>query len=448
MDEQKPQLKLNTRRTFLIGFAFFGILILWQFYTHYVQLFLDELIPETQKNREVILGLIMAIDKILAVALIPLFGWMSDRTKTRIGRRMPYIIAGTAAAVLLFPLLAVMFIFNSLFGLIVIIILLSVAMHFYRSPAVALMPDVTPKPKRAAANGIINFMGFIGVIIGSVITMFFLVSKPDSAGMLPYITASKNLIFIPFLFVSALMIVSLVLFVARFCEPKVVAEMKADMELGEKLSETLEPVKTEGKLGKQDRANFLILFGCITLWFFAFNAINSFSALYAKHILGTEQIGMAIAAMGIAGMITFLPAIKLSDKIGRKNSVLIGLVMMIVTLVLASFIRDMPLLVPLFAIAGSGWAIINLNSYPMLVEMSSAKNVGKITGYYYIAQQGSQAITPIVAGFVFSSTSYAALFPYAATFMVLAFGLIFFFRTKSTGKHPAETNISEQHPQQ
>jgi Na+/melibiose symporter-like transporter len=436
-EKQPQQLKLNTKRTFLIGFAFFGILALWQVYAHYVQLFLDEMIPE-QTWKPTFIGIIMALDKVLAVGLIPLFGLMSDKTKSRFGRRMPYIIAGTVAAVILFPLLAAMFLLNSLVGLIIVIVLLSVAMHFYRSPSVALMPDVTPKPKRAAANGIINFMGFVGAIIASVITMFFLLSEPETPGMLPHITTNQTLVLIPFLLISAILIVSLVLLIARFNEPKVLTAMKSDMELGEKLSETIEPVVEDKKLGKADRKNFIILFGCICLWFFAFNAIHSFSALYARYVLNTEQIGLTIAAMGVAGLVTFIPAIKLSTKVGRKNSILIGLGMMIFSLGLATFVRDIFLLTALLAISGSGWAIMNLNSYVMLVEMAGAKNVGKITGYYYIAQQGSQAFTAILAGFMFSLVSttfvYEALFPYATIFMALAFILLLFFRTKKVKK--------------
>jgi len=436
--EQQP-LKLDTRRTFLIGFAFFGILALWQIYYFYCPLFLRRLISEDVSGRNTIIGIIMAIDKILAIGLIPLFGWLSDRTRSRFGRRMPYIVIGTVVGVVLFPLIAVMFMVNSLVGLIIAMVFLIIAMQCYRAPAVALMPDVTPKPKRAAANAIINFMGYIGVIIGSIVTMVFLLSAPDESGMLPYVVMGQEYAFIPFVFVSMLMLVSLVFLIIKFNETRVVAQVAADMELGEKLSETIEPVTEGQKLGKTDRRNFLVIFGCIVLWFFAFNALSTFASSYAEEILGGAQIGLAIAIMGVAGLITFLPAIKLTNKIGRKNSILVGIVMMIVPLIVASFVTSLMPLIPLFAIAGSGWAVININSYPMLVEMSSSKNVGKITGYYYIAQQGSQAITSICIGAVLDLLGYKMLFPYAAVFMILAFVLCLFFKTKSDINRSSDT---------
>jgi len=347
---------------------------------------------------------------------------------------------GTAAAVLLFPFVAVMFIVNSFAGLLVFIVLIAIVMHFYRSPAVSLMPDVTPKPLRAAANGIINFVGYIGTIIGGVVTMLFLLSKPAEAGLIPYISANPNLVFIPFLITSILMFVSLVLLVWKFSENKVVMQVAPEMAIGEKLAETIETVDEGKPLGKRDKANFIILFGCILLWFFSFNGMMTFGSLYAKKeviLLGGafkgewQGLGIAISVMAIAGMITFLPAIKLSNKIGRKNSILVGLALMIVTLFAASFINTLGVpLLALFAIAGAGWAIINLNSYPMLVEMSNAKNLGRITGYYYIASNLSQAVTSICIGFVLDWLGYSAFFPYATLFMILAFVLCLFFKTK------------------
>lgn len=452
MIEQKTPLRLNTKRTFIVGFAFFGILMLWQIYYYYVPLFIDEMLQSRFGGGEgkynYIIGLIMSVDNLLAIGLIPLFGWLSDRTKTRYGRRMPFIMAGTAAAVLLFPLLAVMFIIDSLVGLLVIIVLLVISMHFYRSPAVSLMPDVTPKPLRAAANGIINFVGYIGSIIGGVMSMLFLVSKPDTVGMIPHITENPNLVFIPFIVVSALMLTSLVVLIFKFRENKVLAEVAKDMVAGETMAETIEAVAEDKPLGKHDRRNFIILFGCILLWFFAFNSMMTFGSLYASkevtllsgaHKGQWQGIGLATSVMAIAGMVTFLPAIKLSKKIGRKSSILIGLAVMIATLFAASFMTTFgfPLLV-LFAFAGAGWAIINLNSYPMLVEMSSTKNIGRITGYYYIAVQISQSITSICIGFVLDWLTYAVYFPYAVLFMSLAFTLCLFFKTKKVEQQTSD----------
>ena len=438
MEAQKTQLKLNTKRTFLIGFAFFGVLALWQIYYFYAPLFLDELIPQSVSNRYTIIGVIMALDKILAILLIPLFGFLSDRTKTRFGRRMPYIVIGTIVAVMLFPFMAVAFMFNSLAGMIIVMVILIIAMQLYRAPSVALMPDITPKPKRPAANAIINFMGYIGVILGSIVTMFFLFKTTDTEPReflhfdLFGMQLGAEFAFIPFVFVSVLMLVAIIVLIIKFNEKKVVAGMAPDMELGEKLSETIEPVVEGKKLSKSDLLNFFVILGGIALWFFAFNALNTWASSYGKEVLNDAPIGMAIAIMGIAGLATFLPAIKLTKKIGRKNSILIGIGMMIVPLVIGAFVTTLPPLIPLFAIAGSGWAIINLNSYVMLVEMASAKNVGRVTGYYYIVQQGAQALTSILAGAVIDWLGFRSLLPYAAVFMALAFILMLFFRVKKS----------------
>ncbi len=169
------ELKLNNKRTFIIGFAFFTILMLWQIYNYYAPLFLKELLIGQFGNGDYnyLVGIIMALDNILALFMLPLFGSLSDNTKSKFGKRMPYIVAGTIVSLLAFPFISLLFIQNSLIGVAIMMGIILVAMNIYRAPAVALMPDVTPKPLRAKANAIINFVGYIGAIVGSVLTMVF-----------------------------------------------------------------------------------------------------------------------------------------------------------------------------------------------------------------------------------------------------------------------------------
>ena len=176
MNNEKT-LKLNYKRTLIIGFAFFSILMVWQAYNFYCPLFLKTMLYDTlvEKNAtqysEFIIGAIMALDNVLALFMLPIFGKLSDKTKTKYGKRMPYIILGMAATVIIFPFMALCYLWNALAGLIVTMLVVLVIMNIYRSPAVALMPDVTPKPLRSSANGLINLVGYFGPIVITVVNM-------------------------------------------------------------------------------------------------------------------------------------------------------------------------------------------------------------------------------------------------------------------------------------
>lgn len=416
-------LKLNTKRTFYIGFSFFTILMLWQVYNYYCPMFLEELLNSTfgAGDYNYLIGIIMALDNILALFMLPLFGALSDKTKTKLGKRMPYIIVGTIISLLAFPFIPFLYIKNSLVGVSLMMGLILIAMNIYRSPSVALMPDVTPKPLRAQANAIINFVGYIGAIIGALLTMVFTKKQADGVSLVRDITIW------PFLIVSFLLIVALVVLVLKIRENKIVAEMQNEMAEGEKLSETEETILDDKPLGKTDKTNLWLLIFSVFLWYFAFNAVETFGSLYAKNILKTNSWGLATSVLAVASLIAFLPSGWLSKKIGRKNSIILGLGLMIFSLTCAFFVKTFGIiLILLFAIAGVGWAIINVNSYPMFVELSSNKNLGKFTGYYYTASQIAQSITPIIIGFVMDWLGYRAYFPYATIFMIIAL-IVFVF---------------------
>ena len=427
-------LKLNNKRTFYIGFAFFTILMLWQVYNYYCPMFLEELLKSTfgAGDYNYLIGIIMAMDNILALFMLPLFGTLSDKTNTKLGKRMPYIIIGTVISLIAFPFISILYIKNSLVGVAILMALILIAMNIYRSPSVALMPDVTPKPLRAKANAIINFVGYIGAIIGALLTMVFTKKQADG------ITLVREVTIWPFVIVSFLMAVALIILVLKIKENKIVEEMKDEMAEGEKLSETMEAITEDKPLGKADKINLWLLIGSVFLWYFAFNAVETFGSLYAKNVLQTNSWGLATSVLAVASLVAFLPTGYLSEKIGRKNSIILGLGLMIVSLFAALFVKKFGFaLIALFAVAGVGWAIINVNSYPMFVELSNNKNLGKFTGYYYSASQIAQSITPIIIGFVMDFLGYKAFFPYAAIFMALA--LVVFSFVKVNRKQVVKT---------
>src|SRR5574344_2004972 len=175
-------LKLNYKRTLIIGFAFFGILMLWQVYNYYCPQILSELLAqqlqsESESQVQLIVGIVMAMDNVVALFMLPLFGSLSDKTHTKLGKRMPYIIAGSilsAAALIFIP---IAFAHNSLVGVIIVMAVVLLCMQAYRNPAVSLMPDITPKPLRAKANGIINLVGYLGAIVAGAIGLFISTTK-------------------------------------------------------------------------------------------------------------------------------------------------------------------------------------------------------------------------------------------------------------------------------
>lgn len=431
MEKQEHKFKLNYKRTFYIGLAFFTILMLWQVYNTYCPIFLTDLLIEnfggTSADWAYLVGIIMAADNVLALFMLPLFGALSDKTQSKLGKRMPFIIAGTLAAVLLFPLIALLFLQKRLVWLIIVMALILVAMNLYRSPAVSLMPDVTPKPLRSKANAVINLVGYLGAICAGIMAMFIKVSA-DETGRAVY---DPNTVWIPFVVTAVLMIVALVILLLKIKENKLAEELKEEMELGEAAAETNEAILEDKPLGKRDKANLWIMLVSIFLWFFAFNAIETFGSLFGLNQLGetTGWWGTAVIIMTISSIIAFIPAGWIADKIGRKNSIILGLALLIFGVFMCCIISTPWLFYPFIALAGIGWAWVNVNSYPMIVELSSKKNVGKFTGWYYSASMLAQSITPICVGFLFKWLGYGFLFWYAFIFAVIALIVFMFYKT-------------------
>ena len=489
MNNEKT-LKLNYKRTLIIGFAFFSILMVWQAYNFYCPLFLKTMLYDTlvEKNAtqysEFIIGAIMALDNVLALFMLPIFGKLSDKTKTKYGKRMPYIILGMAATVIIFPFMALCYLWNSLVGLIVTMLVVLVIMNIYRSPAVALMPDVTPKPLRSSANGLINLVGYFGPIVITVVNM------------VPFLTFGRDetspiKVLVPVLVVLVSLIIAMVVLILKINEPKILEEMEEDLKLGEELSETIEKVEDNKKLSKLDLRNMWILLVAVCLWYMSFNAFETFNSTYSTNYYSTYEecvltdaqfneneskkdsdetkityyiqvsdgeyekvyeyvegetyyviqgkAGSSIASTGtiiltVSSVITFAVAGFFAVKFGRKTCVLSGVGLLLVGCLLIYLLgtgKPNAIIYLYFVLLGIGWALINVNSYPMMVEMSSSGNIGKYTGYYYTASMLAQSFTPILMGGIIAfvpSITLRHLFLYSSIMAVLAFVVMCFFK--------------------
>ena len=425
------ELKLNNKRTVLVGLAFLSICSFWQMYDSVVPLILRE----TFGMDESLTGIIMAADNILALFLLPFFGGLSDRTSSRLGRRTPYIIAGTAAAVILMNLLPALD--NSysqaaapfkLVTFVIVLGLLLVAMGTYRSPAVALMPDVTAKPLRSKANAIINLMGAVGGILYlGVAAVLYPTSKVAQLSHVNYQPL--------FLIVSAIMAAAVVVLLLTIKEPVLAAENQA-----------LERLHPEWNLAQDDghggealpgpvKRSLYFLLASIALWFIGYNGVTTWFTTYVSQVMG-EGLGGASTCLLVAtagAIVSYIPIGILASKFGRKKTIHAGIILLAACFLAGFFLTTLfssinAVMYVAFALVGLAWAAINVNSLPMVVEMCRGGDVGKFTGYYYTASMLAQVITPVVAGSLMKSISYQILFPYAAFFVMLSFLTMCFVR--------------------
>ncbi len=364
-------------------------------------------------------GIVMAMDNIVALFLLPLFGALSDKT----GRRIPFIIGGTAAAILLMILIPVLDnchgIWNHNVSTAVFVVVLGcllLAMGSYRSPAVALMPDVTPKPLRSKGNAVINLMGALGgaFTLGAV---KFLVTEAD--GM------KTNYLYL-FIAVAVLMGVAALTVALTVPERKIVAEMR---EINYGVTEDEDQSKSVVQDGKEKlppdvRRSLILILATIALWFFGYNAITTAFTKYATAMwssgLGSASTLLLVAT--VAAVVSYLPIGKLASRIGRKKTILIGL-----GVALACFIFGAvgaksfsPLLYVMFVAVGFAQAAVTVNTFPMVWEISRFGNVGKYTGYYYTCSMAAQVVTPILSGYLLQFFGYGVLFPYGAAFVALS----------------------------
>ena len=526
-------MKLNYKRTVFVGFAFFLICAFWQAYDNTIPLILTNKFGLSQTAS----GAIMALDNVLALFMLPLFGAISDRHNSKLGRRTPFILIGTLVAAVAFVGLSFVdnaqmrniasvtdidspaaleiiydsevdatlqtpegekFVLSDVFTreefvqitsqltyegnsggeakqlsypledkfsaeeradaekhaigetftnphytdyvvparqayawqqtaenpmtlvfFIALLLLVLVSMAIFRSPAVALMPDVTIKPLRSKANAVINLMGSAGGILILVLGMVFSTSAVKNS-MMSYT--------VYFSVIAGIMVLALALFLWQVREPQFVREMREESRRYGIEEDDDEDQSGSRKLNGAERRSLCLLLASIVLWYMGYNAVTSKYSVYASNILNKDYNLTLIIAQA-AAILSYLPVGMVSSKLGRKKTILGGIVMLTTAFFVACFLRESSsdlLMNCMFALAGIGWATINVNSFPMVVEMCRGGNVGKYTGIYYTASMAAQTVTPLLSGYLMDKMGMTALFPYASVFVALAFGTMLF----------------------
>ncbi len=406
-------MKLNYKRTLLISLAFMSICAFWQLYDTIIPLILQN----TFKFGETVTGTVMAMDNVLAIFLLPIFGAYSDRVSTRLGKRTPFILIGTITAVILMLVLPMADLAENRIVFIGALLLLLIAMGSYRSPAVALMPDVTPKPLRSKANAVINLMGAVGGVF-SLVMIKVMIKQVDKPNYFPV-----------FLAVAALMVVAVAVLVSTVRENKIgIYTEEKEEEEAEKGKETR---GSSSKLPKEVMKSLIFILASIFLWFMAYNAVTTAFSRYAVKVWGLKGGSFAncLLIATIAAIISYIPIGAISGKFGRKKTIIGGILLLSASYFAGMLFKEYSGMINLvFAVTGIGWAAINVNSYPMVVEMSKGSDVGKYTGLYYTFSMSAQIITPILSGFLMEHVSYHTLFPYAVIFTLLSLCTMLFVK--------------------
>ena len=467
-------MKLNYKRTILVGFAFFLISAFWQAY--------DAIVPLALTNHfglpQSISGVVMSLDNILAVFMLPIFGAISDKVNTRWGKRTPFILVGTIIAVVTF--VALTYVDNyqlsllalteapelfaqslvegadkaalqsaatgialqltisnplPLVGFLLTLLVVLIAMATFRSPAVALMPDVTVKPLRSKGNAIINLMGTAGGIIILLFGSLFSTSKNLTMSYTGYVMA-----------VCGVMLAGLIVFLTTVKEKAWANEMEEETKhLGleeapaEDKGDGIKVIaeKKDGKmvkhgvLPKDQFKSLMLILASVALWYIGYNSITSKYSVYATNELGVDY-GLTLIVAQAAAIVSYIPVGMIASKFGRRKTILVGVAMLASAFIIGAFIGEgvNPLVMyPVFMLAGMGWATINVNSFPMVVELAKGGEVGKYTGYYYTASMAAQICAPILSGVLYDLFGMRyVFFPFGAIFVIGSFITMFFVK--------------------
>ena len=480
-------MKLNYKRTILVGFAFFLISAFWQAYDAIVSLALNNHygLPHS------ISGFVMSIDNILAVFMLPVFGALSDKVMTKFGKRTPFIVIGTIAAVLSFIALTLINgiqlnaldnagivdayneaytsfssfkesvneafkngeitaeikdlrieqaedVLNAikeelvlqarditmsnlwpLVGFMAVLLLVLIAMATFRSPAVALMPDVTIKPLRSKGNAIINLMGTAGGIIVLLISTIMGTSSKLYMHYFTYV-----------LLVCSIMIIGLLIFIFTVKEKKWADEM-AEQSVALGIEEKTEEIGERRSLSKSEMKSLLLILASVALWYVGYNSITSKYTVYATNVLNVDY-GLTLIVAQAAAIVSYIPVGIVASKLGRRKTILAGITMLATAFFIGNFIGagvSNFVMYPIFALAGIGWATINVNSFPMVVELAKGGEVGKYTGYYYTASMAAQIVAPILSGVLYDAFGMRAMFfSFGTVFVVASFVTMFFVK--------------------
>lgn len=432
------------KKTWLLGFGFFSISLVWALYNAFVPLFLKKYIDSAA-----IIGFMMTLDNYFGLFLQPYIGRKSDKTDTKIGKRMPYLLVGMPLAALFGALIPL---HTSYALLITFMLLMNLSMSLYRSPTVALMPDLTPAHKRTQANGIINLMGGLGSILA-----FTVGSKLyDQHIALPFFTS------------SALTLISLCVLLIFIRERRDALEYvptnKASSDTAAAKSDASEASsevdavvrKLESRHRVWGRAHTLLaqakreikpyslewtlptilLLAAIYFWFFSYQGIEALFTIYATDELNLSdsQASMSLAFFSVAFVATAIPAGYLGAKFGKKQVITLGIIGLIILFAAISFVQDMTTLRGLLLVGGVFWALININSYPYVISLGKESSIGTRTGIYYIASSLAALSSPPLMGLFMDFLGYSSLFYVASFGMVLALLCISFIRDKQPSK--------------
>ena len=446
-------MKLNYKRTILVGMAFFLISAFWQAYDAIVPLILTNHfgLPQT------VSGAVMSIDNVLAVFLLPIFGALSDKVNTRFGKRTPFIIIGSIVAMVSF--IALTFIDNyqiakvaaagipelvqageadeviqkltveltmanplPFIGFIATLLVVLLAMATFRSPAVALMPDVTVKPLRSKANAIINLTGTAGAMLVLALGIVFATSKNHYMQYTGYVVA-----------VVCVMLTGLIVFLLTVKEKKWAGEMEEEsVRLGlEDAPEEDADNTQKRKLSKGEMTSLLLILASVALWYVGYNSITSKYSVYATNVLGFD-FNLTLIIAQAAAIVSYIPVGIIASKIGRRKTILAGIIILASAFFIGNFITPTTpevIMYPVFILAGIGWATINVNSFPMVVELARGGDVGKYTGYYYTASMSAQIIAPILSGVLYDLIGMRyVFFAFGTAFVLFSFVTMFFVK--------------------
>ena len=399
---------LNYKRVICVGFAFFIITAFWQAYDKTIPLVLTYKFGMSQT----LSGVIMAFDNVLAVFLLPLFGALSDKSRSKLGKRTVFILFGTIFATISFIFLPLI---GNVWLFVVVLFLTLLSMATFRSPAVALMPDVTCKPLRSKGNAIINLVGTVGGLVVLGLGLFVKVGEQTMDNLMTY-----------YLLVCGILLLGLIIFLFTVKENKWADQMLEDTKKfypEDDVIHELSPSSSK-KLSKAELKSLLFILGSVALWYMGYNAITSKYSLYADKVLH-QSYDLTLLIAQAAAIVSYLPVGVIATKIGRKKTILAGVAMLATAFFFAIFIRSTSspvIMYVLFSLAGIGWATINVNSFPMVVELASGGDVGKYTGWYYAASMSAQVLTPILSGVIMDlAGNMLPLFPYACICVAFAF---------------------------
>lgn len=411
-------MKLNYKQTFLIGFGFFASSIAWSMYNVYVPTLLEKYMEST-----FLIGIIMTFDNIFGVIFQPLFGALSDKTRTRFGRRMPYILIGLPICAVAFSLIPFTWSLATLMG---VVIIFNFVMSTWRAPVVALMPDITPPPLRSKANGVINFMGGLGSLFS-----FFVGGILFKLGGVP----------LPFIASSIVMLLALLVLKLFVHEDK----YKEDAGVTE--NEEIVKEATDASEKSKKSASLIFLLFAILFWFCGYNAVETFFSLYvintlkdtAGKFLTEGDASLLLAFFSVTFLFFSIPAGFIGSKIGRKKTIMIGLAGVTVLFITMIFTGNIWVLRVLLLLGGAFWACVNINSLPMVVELAKWKDIGKYTGYYYFFSFSAAIVSPILFGWIRDLVkNYDVLFIYAPIAFALAFISMLFVKHGEAKKIEAE----------